>query len=104
MSTLFSSLRLTLIVLFYMVTWKTDKPLLLSTMLGSKDKVAMMQLFPVTDFVEFSDKTLYFAFCDTQSHSVTMTTIVLHSYIIYLPPLIVISMLAYVWCTFEILI
>ena len=54
--------------------------------------------------VEFSDKTLYFAFCDTQSHAVTMTTSVLHSYIIYLPPLIVISILAYVWCTFEILI
>ena len=54
--------------------------------------------------VEFSDKTLYFAFCDTQSHAVTVTTIVLHSYIIYLPPLIVISMLVYVWCTFEILI
>ena len=40
--------------------------------------------------VEFSDKTLYFAFCDTQSHAVTMTAIVLHSYIIYLPPLIII--------------
>ena len=33
-----------------MATRKTDKPLLLSAILGSKDEVAMMRLFPVTDF------------------------------------------------------
>ena len=33
-----------------MATRKTNKPLLLSAILGSKDEVAMMRLFPVTDF------------------------------------------------------
>ena len=44
------------------------------------------------------------AFCDTQSHVVTVTTIVLYFPFIYLPPSIIILVPAYVWCTSEITI
>ena len=57
--------------------------------------------------VRLSDKTLYFiyfAFCDSQSHAVTVTPTVLYSPIIYLSPSIIILALAYVWCTFDILV
>ena len=86
---------------------------ILAHLAGSNSQVALLSASEALariyrgGSVGLSDKTLnfiYFAFCDSQSRAVTVTPTVLYSPTIYLSPSIIILALAYVWCTFDILV